>query len=960
MEIVIAEKDNPRSTIILSSYNFNKTLQGLREKSLNFLDLNLKFGLDPLYQRIENLIIAIRDNTSLTSLILNNNDITDDQAIRILDGIQNNRNLKILNLNKNKIEAEGAKAIAETIKRNPNLQTFDISSNNIKDDGARAIAEAINENRTLELLNFSNTQIGDLGARDIAEAIKQNPNLQTFDISSNNIGDDGARAIAEAIKQNPNLTSLNLSYNQIGAQGARAIAEVIEQNPNLTSLDLSNNNIGDDGARAIAEAIKQNPNLTSLNLSNNNIGPKGARAIAEAIKQNTNLTSLNMDDNKLGDEGASFLAGGISINKDLINLSLSKNNIGTLGFSRIIAGINNKTNSININLNSNIIGGKKSKAYNDEMKELYFNFRALWDKESVSELNSENRKCIFFLEKNPLVEDWMDILDYKRSSYNKNNLLTNIYKPTSGGYKTSNHLNQKHQNAKTKIAHLDNEFDYVKSARGGFASALASGGPAEEPEQTAEESRPFPNFGAELIPLPEQQLEGFGEPHENSDDEFLEPQILYADPGGSSDGADERIEEMQQELQQSIWNSLHPQESEESPAKSGRVEPDFHKSPSNGGHRGESLTGFGGSANGSAGKANRPFTGGIRPVGFRYNPLASPATLPEKNDEGRRRRKASTGLGGSANGSAGKANRPFTGGIRPVGFRYNPLASPATLPEKNDEGRRRRKASTGFGGSANGSAGKATQDEIDIANSLLELSALHLIPEDSNGERKASTGLGGSAEGSAGEAYRPSNGGRRGEISTGFGGSAEGSAEGSAGEATPEKSLEVVFEDDKTCLMIFKSSQPLTTTQKQLAIMYQLENLSKLKGEEGSSSVEGKRPGGQPVEGRSGSLHEITYEDINERKGRKKPPSRFIEIYPDGKERMICKKERYNMRQTPARISANAAGLQRISPNSGTEKYQGSLVGPSTTSSDKASRPNPSPENPQNPKNSKKTKRGEK
>eukprot|EP00434_Breviolum_minutum_P044734 symbB.v1.2.039995.t1/scaffold6922.1/size14591/1 len=153
-------------------------------------------------------------------------------------------------------------ALAEALKQNSSLTNLILVNVNIGDEGAKALAQALEQNSTLTLLNLWKNNIGPEITKALAAALKQNSTLTKLILEDNNIGPEGAKALAEALKQNSSLTSLNLRANNIGPEGVEALAEASKQNSSLTSLNLINNNIGDDeGAKAmemIEEALKRN------------------------------------------------------------------------------------------------------------------------------------------------------------------------------------------------------------------------------------------------------------------------------------------------------------------------------------------------------------------------------------------------------------------------------------------------------------------------------------------------------------------------------------------------------------------------------------------------------------------------------------------------------------------------------------------------------------------------------
>ncbi|KAL0205983.1 hypothetical protein P9112_001290 [Eukaryota sp. TZLM1-RC] len=261
----------------------------------------------PYYYRHFALARALESNSSLTTLDLHNNQITD----------------------------EGAGALARALESNCTLTTLHLENNKIADEGASALARALESNCTLTTLHLEDNKIADEGASALARALESNSTLTTLYLEYNDITDEGASALARALESNSSLTTLDLKYNNITAEGASALARALESNCTLTTLDLKYNNITDEDAIALARALESNSSLTTLDLQNNRIGHEGAIALARALESNSSLTTLDLGDNYITDEGASALARALESNSTLTELNLRRTNISNSTKSKL-------------------------------------------------------------------------------------------------------------------------------------------------------------------------------------------------------------------------------------------------------------------------------------------------------------------------------------------------------------------------------------------------------------------------------------------------------------------------------------------------------------------------------------------------------------------------------------------------------------------------------------------------
>ncbi|KAF9322929.1 hypothetical protein BG006_001946 [Podila minutissima] len=199
-----------------------------------------------------------------------------------------------------KIGDNGAQALAAALRTNSTLTILNLDQNLIGDSGAQALAAALRTNSTLTSLDLRSIEIGFRGVQALSAALRTNSTLASLDLRANRIGDKKAQVLFEALKTNSTLTTVNLDQNSTGDSGAQAVSEALKMNSTLTTLNLDQNSIGGDGVQALAETLKTNSTLTTLELWSNNIGDSGAQVLSEALKSNSTLTTLELWSNKIG------------------------------------------------------------------------------------------------------------------------------------------------------------------------------------------------------------------------------------------------------------------------------------------------------------------------------------------------------------------------------------------------------------------------------------------------------------------------------------------------------------------------------------------------------------------------------------------------------------------------------------------------------------------------------------
>ena len=311
---------------------------------------------------------ATEVTTTLQKLILNGNKIFDNGAESISDSLKINESLQELNLGGNKITEKGAEKISEAIKVTTTLKRLNLQANKISDNGAAAISDSLKSNISLQELNLSLNNITEKGAEKISEAITVTRTLQILNLSINKISDNGTAAISESLKINRSLQELHLERNQITEVGATEMSETIKVTTTLQKLNLYGNKICDDGATAISDSLKINKSLQDFNLGCNNITVKGAKKISEAIEATTTLQKLNLYYNKMSDDGAAAINDSLKSNRLLQEFDLGHNNITKKGAKKISEAIEVTTTLRILNLYNNKISDDGTAAISDSLK----------------------------------------------------------------------------------------------------------------------------------------------------------------------------------------------------------------------------------------------------------------------------------------------------------------------------------------------------------------------------------------------------------------------------------------------------------------------------------------------------------------------------------------------------------------------------------------------------------------
>jgi Ran GTPase-activating protein (RanGAP) involved in mRNA processing and transport len=159
-----------------------------------------------------------------------------------------NKQCKLLSLQSNKITSIGAGILADALNNNTTLETLYLTNNYISDDGIDSLVNILSvHNNTLKTLVFQKNRITDKGAKHLAELLKTNQTIIWLYLGENDITDEGIRVLAKTIEtQNNTLEMLVLSSNKLLTDASiDDLLQMIEHNQSLKKLWIDDCNLSD-------------------------------------------------------------------------------------------------------------------------------------------------------------------------------------------------------------------------------------------------------------------------------------------------------------------------------------------------------------------------------------------------------------------------------------------------------------------------------------------------------------------------------------------------------------------------------------------------------------------------------------------------------------------------------------------------------------------------------------------
>jgi len=237
----------------------------------------------------------------------------------IVDALQENTSLTSLKLDSQGISNVGANLLGEALKVNSTLSILNLTRNfRISNKGIAAICNGLKLNTALSQLSLNWCNISHETSSDIASLLRLNTTLTKLELRGMKITDRGLPAITTALRVNSTLTHLNLKCSKITISGLFPLVTLLKTNTTLNTLNLSGNKMGDEGGMALGEVLIHNTTLKDLDLTKTRISEDGSLHLLRGLKYNTSLTQLSLLLNfSISEETKKLIKEELSINQDV-------------------------------------------------------------------------------------------------------------------------------------------------------------------------------------------------------------------------------------------------------------------------------------------------------------------------------------------------------------------------------------------------------------------------------------------------------------------------------------------------------------------------------------------------------------------------------------------------------------------------------------------------------------------
>jgi Ran GTPase-activating protein (RanGAP) involved in mRNA processing and transport len=135
--------------------------------------------------------------------------------------LTHNYHFFVLDLSKNVIGDLGAQHLSNMIRNNCSLVSLSLQNNNISSKGASMLCESMLENVTITHFDFSSpdglhrNRMQAQGAEKLSQLLQKNDQLAILNLQSTSMEGHDIIALSEGLAKNQELMSLDISYNGI-------------------------------------------------------------------------------------------------------------------------------------------------------------------------------------------------------------------------------------------------------------------------------------------------------------------------------------------------------------------------------------------------------------------------------------------------------------------------------------------------------------------------------------------------------------------------------------------------------------------------------------------------------------------------------------------------------------------------------------------------------------------------
>ena len=285
-------------------------LGNLGPGAIKKVDLSDNMISDKCMHNIKSLISA----KGVEYLNLASNQISTEGLKIIQNEVIASKTLKYLNLGiiersfrRNNFNGEGGMILARILLNNTSIETLILQDNELGEDSGDKIGASLIQNKTLRHLVVADNKIKNKGARSI---IENGSHLVSINLANNDISPEVCYALKTLIVNSAYLKDVVWDGNVIGLKGINYIVDGLRESKKIRMLSLKNTSIGASGMQNLAEGLLGNNSIEILDIGSNSINYESFKEICDALNSNK-IKCLKCKNNLLGDESMKYFADTI-------------------------------------------------------------------------------------------------------------------------------------------------------------------------------------------------------------------------------------------------------------------------------------------------------------------------------------------------------------------------------------------------------------------------------------------------------------------------------------------------------------------------------------------------------------------------------------------------------------------------------------------------------------------------
>lgn len=158
------------------------------------------------------------------------------------------------------LNEEGVKQILSGLHTNTSLESLDLRGNNLSQTSAKSLGLLLRENHTLKALSleWNNLGVWEDSFRLLCEGLAVNTGLETLDLRNNQLNYVAAQHLASAVHSNKSLRCLDVRWNNIGLIGGKALQNALQHSQYLIKCEVTGNNLPSDLSNSIEQSVLYN------------------------------------------------------------------------------------------------------------------------------------------------------------------------------------------------------------------------------------------------------------------------------------------------------------------------------------------------------------------------------------------------------------------------------------------------------------------------------------------------------------------------------------------------------------------------------------------------------------------------------------------------------------------------------------------------------------------------------